>query len=231
MGVIVAVDGPAGSGKSSVSRAAAAALGFAFLDTGAAYRALAWSVLEQGADPEDPAAVEAALDGFAYDLAEDPAEQWVRVGGTDVTDEIRTPRVTAAVSGIARVPAVRVRLNEGFRARLAAAEPGVVAEGRDITTVVAPHADVLAAGNDGVARIPGKHGVDLRTTTLTVLVDDRPGQIARLLTEIGELGVNLEDMRLEHSPGAPIGIVELAVAPEVAGGLEADLVRRGWRVA
>jgi prephenate dehydrogenase len=92
-------------------------------------------------------------------------------------------------------------------------------------------ADLLAAGNDGVARIPGKHGIDLRTTTMVVLVDDRPGQIARLLTEIGELGVNLEDMRLEHSPGAPIGIVEIAVAPEVAGGLEADLQRRGWRVA
>jgi prephenate dehydrogenase len=92
-------------------------------------------------------------------------------------------------------------------------------------------ADVLAAGNDGVARIPGKHGVDLKTTTLVVLVDDRPGQIARLLTEIGELGVNLEDMRLEHSPGAPIGIVEVSVLPEAAGGLEADLATRGWRIA
>ena len=142
VGVIVAVDGPAGSGKSSVSRAAAAALGFDFLDTGAAYRALAWQVLEQGADPEDPAAVEAVLAGFEYALALDPADHWVRVGDVDVTDEIRTPRVTAAVSGIARVPAVRLRLNDGFRARLAAAEPGVVAEGRDITTVVAPHADV-----------------------------------------------------------------------------------------
>jgi cytidylate kinase len=142
VGVIVAVDGPAGSGKSSVSRAAAAALGFSFLDSGAAYRALAWAVLEQGADPEDPAAVEAVLEGFDYALAEDPAERWVRVGDVDVTDAIRTPRVTAAVSGIARVPAVRARLNEGFRARLAAATPGVVAEGRDITTVVAPHADV-----------------------------------------------------------------------------------------
>ena len=142
MGVIVAVDGPAGSGKSSVSRAAAEALGFAFLDTGAAYRALAWSVLERGADPEDAAAVEASLDGFALDVAEDPAERWVRVGAEDVTDAIRTPRVTAAVSGVARVPAVRTRLNEGFRARLAAAELGVVAEGRDITTVVAPDATV-----------------------------------------------------------------------------------------
>jgi cytidylate kinase len=142
VGVIVAVDGPAGSGKSSVSRAAAAALGYSFVDTGAAYRALAWAVLEQGGDVEDAAAVERALDGFAFRSADDPAERWVRVGDVDVTDAIRTPRVTAAVSGVARVPAVRTRLNEGFRARLGAAEPGVVAEGRDITTVVAPHADV-----------------------------------------------------------------------------------------
>ena len=92
-------------------------------------------------------------------------------------------------------------------------------------------ADLLAAGNAGVARIPGKHGTDLRTTTLVVLIDDRPGQLARLLSEIGELDVNLEDLRLEHSPGAPIGIVEVAVAPEAAAGLEADLGRRGWRVA
>jgi cytidylate kinase len=142
VGVIVAVDGPAGSGKSSVSRAAAARLGYAFLDTGAAYRALAWAVLEQGGDPDDAAGIERALDRFAFDSADDPAERWVRVGDVDVTEAIRTPRVTAAVSGIAKVPAVRLRLNDGFRARLAAADPGVVAEGRDITTVVAPHADV-----------------------------------------------------------------------------------------
>ena len=142
MGVIVAVDGPAGSGKSSVSREAATRLGYAFLDTGAAYRALAWAVLEAGRDPEDPAAVESVLSGFEVRTADDPAQRWVRVGDRDVTDAIRTPRVTGAVSGIARVPAVRALLNDGFRARLAAAEPGVVAEGRDITTVVAPHADV-----------------------------------------------------------------------------------------
>lgn len=141
-GVVVAVDGPAGSGKSSVSRAAAAALGYRFLDTGAAYRALAWSMLQRGADIGDPAAVEAALDTFEYASAQDPAERWVRVDDIDVTIAIRDPRVTEAVSGVARVPAVRARLNDGFRAILAAAEPGIVAEGRDITTVVAPDADV-----------------------------------------------------------------------------------------
>jgi cytidylate kinase len=142
MNVVVAVDGPAGSGKSSVSREAAVRLGYAFLDTGAAYRALAWAVLDRGADPDDPNQVERVLAGFRYESAEDPAEHWVRVDGVDVTDEIRRPRVTAAVSGIARVPAVRASLNDGFRARLAEARPGVVVEGRDITTVVAPDADV-----------------------------------------------------------------------------------------
>lgn len=92
-------------------------------------------------------------------------------------------------------------------------------------------ADLLAAGNAGVARIPGKHGTDLKLASLTVLIDDTPGQLARLLTEIGELGVNLEDLRLEHSPGAPLGVVELQVAPEAASGLVADLKQRGWRVA
>lgn len=142
MGVVVAVDGPAGSGKSSVSRAAAARLGYAFLDTGAAYRALAWAVLDAGLDPDAGRDVEAVLDRVAIELALDPAERWVRVSGAEVTDAIRTTRVTAAVSGIARVAPVRTRLNDGFRARLAAADPGVVVEGRDITTVVAPDADV-----------------------------------------------------------------------------------------
>ncbi len=142
MGVVVAVDGPAGSGKSSVSRAAAERLGYAFLDTGAAYRALAWAVLDAGRDPEAPADVQDVLDRVSIDLALDPAERWVRVDATDVTAAIRTARVTAAVSGVARVGPVRARLNEGFRAHLTSAEPGVVAEGRDITTVVAPDAAV-----------------------------------------------------------------------------------------
>jgi prephenate dehydrogenase len=92
-------------------------------------------------------------------------------------------------------------------------------------------ADALAAGNAGVARIPGKHGTDLATTAMTVLVDDTPGQLARLLTEIGELGVNLEDLRLEHSPGAPFGLADIAVLPEVLHRTVTDLTDRGWRIA
>lgn len=92
-------------------------------------------------------------------------------------------------------------------------------------------AEVLAAGGVGVATIPGKHGRSERFARLTVLVDDRPGEMARLLTEIGELGVNMEDLRLEHSPDAPVGLAEIAVLPEAADGLALALADRGWRIA
>lgn len=143
MSVVVAVDGPAGSGKSSVSRAAAARLGFDFLDTGAAYRALTWFALERGLDPTDADAVVALIDDLDYaTLAADDATT-VTVGGVDVTRQIREPRITAVVSDVARIPEVRVRLNRMFRATIAATgAPGVVVEGRDITTVVAPDAAV-----------------------------------------------------------------------------------------
>lgn len=88
----------------------------------------------------------------------------------------------------------------------------------------------LGAGNAGVARIPGKHGVDERYTTLTVVIDDRPGQLAALLTEVGEIGVNLEDLRLEHSPSARVGLVELSVQPPQAARLSSELTSRGWRI-
>jgi CMP/dCMP kinase len=142
MSVVVAVDGPAGSGKSSVSRAAAAALGYGFLDTGSAYRALAWRALEAAVEPGNAQAVAALLPAFTWRSALDPAERWVRVGEADVTDAVREPRVTAVVSAIARIPEVREFLTAMFRERIASAEPGVVVEGRDITTVVAPDADV-----------------------------------------------------------------------------------------
>jgi cytidylate kinase len=152
--LVVAVDGPAGSGKSSVSKAASRALGFAFLDTGAAYRALTWLALERGIDTSDAAAVVALLDDFSYDTEVTDDGTLVRVshgshgshggaGTTDVTTAIREPRVSAAVSDIARVPEVRAALTDTFRRLIRASRaPGIVVEGRDITTVVAPDAEV-----------------------------------------------------------------------------------------
>jgi prephenate dehydrogenase len=92
-------------------------------------------------------------------------------------------------------------------------------------------AETLANGNVGVARIPGKHGRDDRYTVIVVKVDDSPGELARLLTEIGEEGVNLEDFRLEHSPGAQVGFAEVAVLPEAAHHLASALEARGWVLA
>jgi cytidylate kinase len=143
MSVVVAVDGPAGSGKSSVSRAAASRLGFDFLDTGAAYRALTWLALERGTDVADADAVIALVDDLDYRTVATPAGTVVTVGDTDVTAAIREPRVTAVVSDVARIPEVRTRLTEMFRAMIASSrEAGIVVEGRDITTVVAPDAEV-----------------------------------------------------------------------------------------
>ncbi|GGE91201.1 (d)CMP kinase [Mycetocola zhadangensis] len=138
---VVAVDGPAGSGKSSVSKAAAKRLGFAYLDTGAAYRALAWHVLDSSVNPDEAPAVIASLASFDYAIGTDPDGYGVRVGKTDVTNSIREPRVSAAVSAVARVPEVRAHLTALFRDIIQHTEKrGIVVEGRDITTVVAPDA-------------------------------------------------------------------------------------------
>lgn len=92
-------------------------------------------------------------------------------------------------------------------------------------------AEELTGGNTGVERLPGKHGTDKRFTTIIVMVDDRPGQLAKLLAEIGEIGVNLEDLRLEHSPGRQVGLAEIAVLPEAVDRLTTELAGRGWRIA
>ncbi|WP_243399275.1 prephenate dehydrogenase [Cryobacterium zongtaii] len=91
-------------------------------------------------------------------------------------------------------------------------------------------AEEIAGGNTGVARLPGKHGQDRRYASLTVMVDDTPGQLARLFNEIGEAGVNLEDLRLEHSPGAQIGLAEISILPEAVSRLTTELAARGWRI-
>jgi len=91
-------------------------------------------------------------------------------------------------------------------------------------------AEELAGGNAGVSRLPGKHGQDRKYSRFVVMVEDRPGELARLLDELGELGVNLEDLRLEHSPGAAFGLADIAVLPEVLHRTVDDLTERGWRI-
>lgn len=90
----------------------------------------------------------------------------------------------------------------------------------------------IEAGNRGVGRIPGKHGGrNAAYAVVVAMIDDSPGELARLLTEVGQFGINLEDLKLEHSPGAQIGLVELSVLPENEEKLVAELTGRGWRLA
>ena len=91
-------------------------------------------------------------------------------------------------------------------------------------------AEALAAGNAGVARIPGKHGTSKKFSRIVVKVEDRPGELGRLLAEMGDLGVNMEDLQLEHSPRAQVGFAEISVLPEVEQRLVEDLQARGWSI-
>jgi len=91
---------------------------------------------------------------------------------------------------------------------------------------------LIGNGNRGVEQLPGKHGSRKSDyQTFIVMIDDRPGELARLFAEVGEIGINIEDMKLEHSPGAQIGLVELSIAPKSADRLQAELLERGWRFA
>jgi CMP/dCMP kinase len=142
---VIAVDGPAGSGKSSAARGVARALGLRYLDTGAMYRALTWWMIQQGVDVASPAAVAARARRPAIEVGTDPQAPVIVVDGTDVTRMIRTREVSNAVSGVARVPEVRAHLVAMQREIITAscqAGDGIVAEGRDIGTVVAPDAGI-----------------------------------------------------------------------------------------
>ena len=140
-GIVVAIDGPSGSGKSSTSRGVAAELGLRYLDTGAQYRALTWWMLEHGVDLEDPEAIATASLWPRIESGTDPQAPAITVDGKRADLEIRGAAVTEAVSRVAGVPTVRTRLIERQREyiRTALAEgPGIVAEGRDIAEVVWP---------------------------------------------------------------------------------------------
>ncbi|UTT44820.1 (d)CMP kinase [Micrococcus luteus] len=228
--LVVAVDGPSGSGKSSVSKAVARRLGAAYLDTGAMYRAVAWHCLHEGVDLADAEAVAAAAVAMDLDQSTDPDVEAVRVGGTDVTEAIRGPEVTDTVSTVAVVIPVREELHRRQRAAIAAAGR-MVAEGRDITTVVAPdaHARVLLTASEAVrtARRSGQlaaareTGVDAGTLhrqvagrdarDATVSTFDRPADGVAL--------VDSTELDFEQTVAAVLAAVEdQAGIPAVKGG-------------
>ncbi len=170
----IAIDGPAGAGKSTVARRLARELQFLYVDTGALYRAIGYRMQQAGIDPADAAAVTAALPDTAVSLQYVAGEQRVFLGDTDVSDSIRTPEVSMAASAVSAIPAVRQFLLQVQRDM--AARHSVIMDGRDIGTTILPRADVkifLTASPESRARRRYKEllekGVD--TTYEAVLAD------------------------------------------------------------
>lgn len=174
---MIAIDGPSGSGKSTVARAVAARLGLGYLDTGAMYRALTWWVRSQDIDLADADAVAVAARELPMTIGTDPSSPTFAVDGVDVSEAIRTTEISESVSAVATNLAVREEMVRRQRAMVA--DGGWVAEGRDITTVVAPDADVrvlLLARED--ARL-ARRAIDVHGVADTTAVEATRDQIVR----------------------------------------------------
>jgi CMP/dCMP kinase len=174
--VVVAMDGPSGSGKSSTSRGVARRLGLRYLDTGAMFRAMTWWMLQHDVDVNDAAVVASHAHGPVLVSGTDPEAPTITVDGKDVAGPIRSPEVTAAVSAVSAVPEVRARLLQDQRTIIGAG--GIVVEGRDIGTVVAPDAAVkvyLTADPEARAarRTAEMAGTDVTATREDLLRRDR----------------------------------------------------------
>ena len=217
-GMVVAVDGPSGSGKSSVSRGVAARLGLRYLDTGAQYRAMTYWMLQNKVDIGDAAAIAADAGTPEIVSGTDPARPAISVDGADVAVEIREADVTGAVSAVAAVPEVRARLIALQREIIG--DGGIVVEGRDIASVVAPGAAAkifLTASEDArAARRNAEHaangggaGPDSVAATREALtrrdsVDNRTNALA---AAAGAVVVDATELTLEQVIEAVAGIV------------------------
>jgi cytidylate kinase len=179
-GIVVAIDGTSGSGKSSTSRGVAARLGLCYLDTGAMYRAMTWWMLRHGVDVHDPQAVAARCGEPRIESGTDPVAPTITVDGEDVAIAIRLPDVNAAVSPVSAVPEVRARMVAIQRELIDRARDrdGIVVEGRDIGSVVCPEAPVKVylsadASARATRRAAEEGGSDVGTTEESLLARDR----------------------------------------------------------
>lgn len=169
--VVIAVDGPSGSGKSTVARGVARALGLRYLDTGAMYRAVTWAALQQGVDPADAAAIGDLATTVRLEMGTDPSAPSVSVDGADASVAVRTEAVTAAVSAVSAVPAVRTAMVR--RQRELIGSGGIVVEGRDIGTTVAPDATLKIFLTADPAARARRRGLEIAGETLDAAVLDR----------------------------------------------------------
>jgi len=222
--LVVAIDGPSGSGKSSTSRGVAARLGLAYLDTGAMYRAATWLAVHEGVDLADTDAVADLVARAQLVLELDPAHHSVTIDGHDVTTAIRDPDVSAAVSAVATNLAVRADLVARQKQVIAEAAGGIVAEGRDITTVVAPEAPVrVLLVADPAARVARRHAelgehVDAEAVHDQVVRRDRDDSTVATFHDAapGVTVLDSTDLTLEQVIDAICALVPAAYEPSVA---------------
>jgi CMP/dCMP kinase len=231
-GLVIAVDGPSGSGKSSASRGVATGLGLHYLDTGAMYRALTWWLVTHGADVADRGAVARLAATPLIEVSDDPEAPWTRVDGRDVSAEIRTREISTKVSVVAAVPEVRAHLIRQQRAIIAAARPGVVAEGRDIGTVVAPAAAVkvflTAASNARAARHADDQGTSVAETEADQDRRDRLDAAQSAMAHDAVL-IDSTDMTLDEVIAAITGLARDGAAGNDAAGNDGALASTGER--
>ena len=173
--LVVAIDGPAGAGKSTVAQLAAKELGYTYIDTGAMYRAVAWKVLQQGGEVTDEKIL-AGIPDIDVDLSYENGKTTVRVDGQDVTGEIRTPEVSHIVSQVAALGPVREKMVD--LQRKMAERGGVLMDGRDIATNVLPGADVKIYLTASIAERANRRYKELREKGLAVNLADIERDIA-----------------------------------------------------
>ncbi|MGN6405752.1 (d)CMP kinase [Sinomonas sp.] len=218
--LVVAIDGPSGSGKSSVSKEVARRLRLAYLDTGAMYRAVTWDCLHRGLDLTDSALVEASARTLELELSTSADSERVRVHGHDVTAEIREPKISSSVSAVATNLGVRDELIRRQRALIAAHGRRMVVEGRDITTVVARDAEVrilLIASEEARMR---RRGLQLGGTQSAealhqqVVERDRKDSTVASFTQAadGVYTIDSSDLDFEETVSAVLEVVHAAVA-------------------
>lgn len=203
--LVVAIDGPAGAGKSTVAQLAAKELGYTYIDTGAMYRAVAWKVLQQGGEVTDEKIL-AVIPDIDVDLSYENGKTTVRVDGQDVTGEIRTPEVSHIVSQVAALGPVREKMVD--LQRKMAERGGVLMDGRDIATNVLPGADVKIYLTASIAERANRRYKELREKGLAVNIADIERDIAArdkadMEREISPL-VQAEDATLLDTTGMTI---------------------------
>jgi CMP/dCMP kinase len=223
-GLVVAIDGPSGSGKSSTSRGVANRLGMRYLDTGAMFRALTWWMLREGVDVRDAETVAARVGEPRIDTGTDPQAPTITVDGVDVAVAIRGDDVTGAVSPVSAVPAVRSRLLRLQREAIAEAlrdSRGIVVEGRDIGSVVAPDAPVKVfltadAAARAVRRAAEEGGSDVEATRESLQsrdeIDSRRATAPLTMAE-GAVHLDTTPYTLDEVIDLVVGLVEAVEAP------------------